>query len=50
MKKRSLLKKRQGPVAEKINRRNIEKEQSSVLVIKVHLVAFLFVLLFIIEL
>ena len=26
--KRSLLKKRQGPVAEKINRRHIEKEQS----------------------
>ena len=26
--KKSLLKKRQGPVAVKINRRNIEKEQS----------------------
>ena len=48
--KRSLLKKRRGPVAEKINRRNIEKRAVSVLVIEVHLVACLFVLLFIIEL
>ena len=41
--KRSLLKKRQGPVAEEINRRNTFKRAIGVLVIEVHLVACLLV-------
>ena len=41
--KKSLLKKRPGPVAKKINRRNILKRAIGVLVIEVHLVACLFV-------
>ena len=41
---------RQGPVVEKNSRRIIKLKAVSVLVIEVHLVACLFVLLFIIEL
>ena len=44
------VERRRGPVVEKSNRRIIKLEAVSVLVIKVHLVACLFVLLFIIEL
>ena len=48
--KRSLLKKRQGPVAREDQQEEYLKRAIGVLVIEVHLVAFLFVLLFIIEL
>ena len=44
------VERRRGPVVEKNNRRFIKLKAVSVLVIEVHLVACLFVLLFIIEL